>query len=71
MTNYSYVTYLTNDSYAYGVALLVESMSRVDTKYPLHVLVTDEVSAAALEILQQLHVTYERVDILPTPEAIY
>jgi len=52
LKNYSYVTFLSNDSYTYGVALLVESMSRVKTKYPLHVLVTDNVSEPCLEILR-------------------
>jgi len=49
---YSYVTLLTNDDYVYGVALLVESMKRVETKYPLHVLITDGVSLATQEILK-------------------
>ena len=71
MKNYSYITLLTNDSYVYGVALLVESMQRVKTKYPLHVLVIDEVHAATLEILDQLGVTYEYVDVIPTPQDIY
>ena len=71
MKNYSYVTLLTNDSYVYGVALLVESMKRVNTKYPLHVLIINEVHAATIEILNQLGVTYEYVDIIPTPEDIY
>ena len=68
---YSYVTLLTNDSYVYGVVLLVESMKKVNTKYPLHVLIIDEVSAANREILDQLGVSYEVVDVIPTPEAIY
>lgn len=71
MKNYSYVTYLTDDTYAYGVCLLVESMSRVNTKYPLHVLITDEVSPPTVELLRQLNVTYELVDVIPTPEDIY
>jgi hypothetical protein len=52
MKNYAYISLLTNDSYAYGVALLVESLKRVKAKYPLHVLVTDTVSAATLEFLK-------------------
>ena len=71
MNKYSYVTLLTNDSYVYGVALLVESMSRVNTYYPLHVLINDEVSAASIEILDQLGVTYELVSTIPTPPDIY
>ena len=71
MNKYSYVTLLTNDSYVYGVALLVESMARVNTYYPLHVLINDEVSAASIEILNQLGVTYELVPTIPTPPDIY
>ena len=69
--NYSYVSLLTNDSYSYGIVLLVESMERVKTKYPLHVLVTENVSAATLELLNQLKVTYELVDYIPITEEIY
>ena len=71
MNKYSYVTLLTNDSYIYGVALLIESMSRVNTYYPLHVLINDEVSAASIEILDQLGVTHELVPTIPTPPDIY
>lgn len=71
MKNYSYVTLLTNDTYVYGVALLVESLARVKAKYPLHVLIIDDVSEATREILNQLHVTYEVVDTIATPEDIY
>ena len=68
---YSYVSLLTNDTYAYGIVLLVESMEKVKTKYPLHVLVTKDVSAPTLELLNQLKVTYDVVDIIETPEDIY
>ena len=71
MSNYSYVTLLTNDSYMYGVTLLVESMKRVDTKYPLHVLITKDVSAASREMMDQLGVTYQHIDIIETPDFIY
>lgn len=71
MKNYSYVTLLTNDSYAYGVTLLVESMKQVKTKYPLHVLIIDEVSAATRQMLSELGVSYEIVDVIPTPATIY
>lgn len=46
-------------------------MSRVKTKYPLHVLVTDNVSEPCLEILRQLGVTYSLVDTITTPDDIY
>lgn len=70
MENYSYITVLTNDSYVYGVMLLKASMQRVGTKYPLHVLITDEVSAASCEIMRQIGVTYELVDLIKLPDHI-
>ena len=68
---YSYVSLLTNDSYTYGIVLLVESMKKVNTKYPLHVLVTDKVSTACLELLRQIGVTYEVVDTISVSEEIH
>lgn len=46
-------------------------MSRVDTKYPLHVLVTDNVSEPCLEILRQLGLTYSFIETITTPDEIY
>lgn len=71
MNNYSYITLLTNDSYVYGIVLLVESMKQVDTQYPLHVMVTKQVSAPTLKILNQLGVTYSQVDEIMTPQYIF
>ena len=70
MKKYSYVTLLTNDSYAYGVILLLESMKKVNTKYPLHVLITEDVSLPTIEILNQLDVTYELVDKIEMPKEL-
>lgn len=71
ITKYSYVSLLTNDSYTYGIVLLVESMKKVKTRYPLHVLVTDKVSTASLELLKQLGVTYKKVDTISVSEEIH
>ena len=68
---YSYVSLLTNDTYTYGIVLLVASMKKVKTRYPLHVLVTDKVSTACLELLRQLGVTYEVVDTISVSEEIH
>ena len=68
---YSYISLLTNDSYAYGIVLLVESMKKVKTRYPLHVLVTNQVSTPSLELLRQIGVTYEVVDTISISEDIY
>ena len=69
--NYSYVSLLTNDSYIYGIILLNETMKKVKSKYPLHVLVTEKVSKASLEILNQLKINYELVDTITTSEAAF
>lgn len=68
---YSYITLLTNDSYSYGVVLLVDSMQKVNTQYPLLVLVTKNVSLATLELLNQLQVKYEVIDTIQLPDHIY
>ena len=60
--NYSYVTLLTDDTYTYGIVLLVETMKQTNTKYPLHVLITEDVSKPCLIILDQLGVTYSLVN---------
>jgi hypothetical protein len=51
MENYSYISLLTNDTYVYGIILLSESLKRVKSKYPLNVLITEDVSAAIKELL--------------------
>lgn len=70
MNNYSYVTYLTDDTYTFGIVLLVASMQKVNTKYPLHVLVTEEVSAPCIEMLDQLGVSHEIVEVIPMSDCI-
>ena len=71
MSNYSYVTCLLDDSYIYGVMLLYKSMQLVDTKYPLNVLITKDVSAPTVEILNQLNIPYIYINSIDTPKNIY
>ena len=42
--NYTYMTLLTNNTYVQGVILLNETLKKVKSKYPLIVLVTNEVA---------------------------
>ncbi len=70
MKNYSYITLLTNDSYVCGIILLLESMKKVNTKYPLHVLITEEVSPPTIEILNQLKVSYKLVEKIEMPKEL-
>lgn len=67
---YSYVSLLTDDSYVYGIILLHTSLQKVQSKYPLHVLITEDVCNASREILNQLDITYELVDKIKIPDII-
>ena len=71
MNNYSYVTLLTDDSYIYGIIMLYGSLKKVNTKYPLTVLITDQVSKAPCEIMRQLGINYIKVPTRSISEEIY
>ena len=64
MNNYSYMTLLSDDSYIFGIILLDESLKRVNTQYPLEVLVTSNVSAPILNILDQRQLKYKIIQPL-------
>lgn len=68
---YSYVTILTDDSYTYGICLLIESMKKVNTKYPLLVLITEDVSEPSLEILRQLNIKIQKINKIQISDYIY
>lgn len=70
MKNYSYVTLLSSDSYIYGVILLYQSMKDTKTKYPLHVLITDDISEPIIEILRQLNISYSKTNIISMPQTL-
>lgn len=57
----SYVSLLCDDTYFYGIILLLASMRQAGCEYPLHVLVTDNVSESTYQLLQQLDITTERI----------
>lgn len=71
MNNYSYVTLLTNDSYIYGVIMLNGSLREVKSKYPLTVLVTDQVSKAPRSIMDQLGINYIEVSTHSVNDEVY
>ena len=71
MNNYSYVTLLTNDSYIYGVIMLNGSLQKVKSKYPLTVLVTDQVSKAPRSIMDQLGINYIEVSTHSVNDEVY
>lgn len=71
MKNYSYITLLTSDSYVYGVMMLNESLKQVNSQYPLLVLITNNVSLASKEILNQLNISYKDVETISIADEIY
>lgn len=70
MENYTYMTLLTNNTYVQGVILLNETLKKVKSKYPLTVLVTNEVAQATLDILDYLEIKWKLVDIIKLPKQI-
>jgi hypothetical protein len=73
MNKYCYTTLLASDDYLYGVLGLYYSLLEVDSKYPLHIVVTDNISQDSLNILKQLDIPYNifpRIDFLHE-EALY
>lgn len=70
MENYTYMTLLTNNTYVQGVILLNETLKKVKSKYPLIVLVTEEVAQATLDILDYLKIKWKLVDTIQLPDYI-
>jgi alpha-N-acetylglucosamine transferase len=56
--NYAYTSLLATDDYLYGVLGLYASLCNVETAYPFHLIVTDNVSQDSLDILNQCNITY-------------
>lgn len=56
--NYTYMALLTNNTYLQGIILLNETLKKVQTRYPLTVLVTKDVSKATLDILDYLKIKW-------------
>ena len=71
MENYSYISLLTNDTYVYGILLLSESLKRVKSKYPLNVLITEDVSIAVRELLNQCNISYQLVEKYSMSKELY
>ena len=61
MDNYCYTTLLGTDDYVYGVIGLYYSLKRVYSKYPLVVLVPDNISKKTIDILKENSIQYKQV----------
>lgn len=71
MKKYTYITLLTTDSYLPGVFILNQCLAKVKSKYPLLVLITDDISKVARKQLDLAHIKYMEVNKLQTPDHIY
>lgn len=60
--NYSYITFLGSDDYLVGTLALVRSLSNVNSKYPLTVMVSNKVSKSSIDILRRYKLKYINVD---------
>lgn len=60
MNNYSWVTLLSGDNYINGVLGLNYSLQKVNSKYPLHVILSD-CSKNTLLVLERNNITYTKI----------
>lgn len=69
--NYAYITLLTNDKYFPGVILLNETLKVVKSKYPLYVMITEDVPLDTIKNLAKANINTIKIDKIPTPDNIY
>ncbi len=67
MEKKAYITVLSNDSYLLGVLCLNKCLHSVNSKYPLYVLVTDDVSKESENILNINQIKTIRKNHIPLP----
>lgn len=67
---YSYITLLNTENYLKGVLCLNESLKRTQTKYPLTVAITEQISKKTIEILQENGIDIVYIDKMVVPEDI-
>lgn len=60
-SNNAYVTLVATDDYAYGAIGLNESLKKVQSKYPLIILATDQISLNTLQLFNQFNIAYKIV----------
>ena len=62
MEKYTYATLLSTDDYVWGVLGLYYSLQKVNSKYPLLVMVTDNIKPETIDILEDVGVSYKIVN---------
>ena len=64
----AWITLLSDNAYINGLVVLARRLQEVETKYPLYVAVTDEVSQENLEVLNKLCLPIIHLDIVVPPK---
>jgi len=70
MKNYSYITVLSTENYLKGVLCLVKSLQKTNTKYPISILLTDNISKDTEKLLKKYSVNIIRKNKIQIPETI-
>lgn len=55
---YAFTTLLATEDYLYGVLGLFTSLNTVNSKYPLHVMVTDNICQSTIDVLKENNISY-------------
>lgn len=61
MNKKAYMTLLGSDNYLVGTLALVQSLKSVKSKYPIIVIVTDNVSNESLQVLKNKHIDFVKI----------
>lgn len=67
MNNYAFTTLLATDDYLWGAVGLYYSLKRVNSQYPFHLLITDNLSPETVIKLDEIGITYTivpRIDFI-------
>lgn len=70
MGDNSYITVLSTENYLQGVLCLVESLRRTNTKYPISILITNDISLKTEELLKSYNLNVIRKNKINIPESI-
>lgn len=70
MKNYSYITVLSTEKYLEGALVLAESLKKTGTKYPLSILITDNISKQVEEKLMNFNFNVIRKNKINIPNSI-
>lgn len=67
LDNYAYITFANNDEYAKGAVALAMSLLEVRSYYPLVVMITKEVSATTISLLENIGCIIYQTELIKLP----